>query len=241
MSTRYQELWTDAPLTDIIPAYIYKQYQDDENILAFADGINSLSQEYLDWFNQTPMGVYTNSNVAGALLDWVGNNLYGLFRPTISTSSITSSGELGTNTLGTHTIGTLTVTNSGTAQVANDDIYKRLMTWFLYRGDGVQMSVEWVRRRVARFIYGAYGADIDVGLITNVGIALPTDSTTLGSTNSFAVNTQAVNTSVPITITQSHALVITVPNIAMGNTFQTLFNGNYLPLPFQVNFKVVLV
>lgn len=234
------ESFSTVPIQTQLQAYAYQEYADDEYVQAFVSAYNRISQGYLDWSNQNPLALYTNSNISGEMLDFVGNNLYGISRPVISTFSRTISGELGSNVLGDHTMGTLVITESGTAIVANDDIYKRTLTWYLYRGDGMQMSVEWVRRRVARFIYGAYGADIDVGLITNVGIALPADSTTLGSTNSFAVNTQAVNTSVPITITQSHALVITVPNIAMGNTFQTLFNGNYLPLPFQVNFKVVL-
>jgi len=240
MGNAYVEQWTDTPMADIIPAYIYKQYQDDDSVLAFASGINALAQPYLDWFNQVPMAVYTNPNVGEGLLDWVGNNLYGIARPVISTTSTKTSGELGSNTLGTHTLATFIVTQSGTAQVANDDIYKRVLTWYLWKGDGVQMSVEWVRRRVARFIYGAYGSGIDVGLITNIGIALPSTTASVGSVNSYAVNTQPVNTSVAINTTQKNALVITVPNLAMGQTFQTLFAGNYLPLPFQISFKVVL-
>ena len=236
MGTTYTEQWTDTPLADIIPSYIYKEFQDDPNVIAFSDGINSLAQGYLDWFNQTPMAVYTNANVSGPLLDWVGVNLYGIARPVISTSSTSSTGELATNVLGEHTLGTLTVINGGTAQVANDDIYKRTLTWFLYRGDGVQMSVEWLRRRITRFLYGVDGTDIDVGLIVNVSIEV-SSSFRKGAYNTTFYNTIAYDSlSGPL----NHQAIITVPNTTFGQTFQSLFNAAILPTPFQMTYSVEL-
>jgi len=206
------ELFTDLPLQTVIESYLYNEYADDDDCQAFVNSYNDLSQQYLDWFNNTPMGVYTDPSISGSLLDYIANNLYGIFRPVISTLSQTITGELGTNILGTHTLGTLVITKSGTALVATDDIYKRTLTWYLYRGDGLQMSIEWLRRRIARFIYGVGGADIDIGLIVNVGI----------------------------TITSASAGSIVVPNTVMGQTFQTMFNSGLFPMPFQISFSVGL-
>lgn len=237
MGTTYTEQWTDTPLADIIPSYIYKEFQDDPNVIAFSDGINSLAQGYLDWFNQTPMAVYTNANVSGPLLDWVGVNLYGIARPVISTSSTSSTGELATNVLGEHTLGTLTVNKGGTAQVANDDIYKRTLTWLLYRGDGVQMSVEWLRRRIARFLYGVDGTDIDVGLIVNVSIVLNEPSgfanRTYGAYNTYPYDTNALD---GFFAPPQHQFVITIPAGTSSNYFLSLFNSGYLPAPFQMTY-----
>ena len=48
---------------------------DDSDIQAFFYSYNALAQTYLDWFNQTPIGVYTNANISGPLLDWIANGL----------------------------------------------------------------------------------------------------------------------------------------------------------------------
>src|SRR5262245_51754337 len=43
------------------------------------------------------------------------------------------------------------------AYVVNDDVYRRLLTWHFYKGDGKYASVEWLKRRIWRFCYGKNG------------------------------------------------------------------------------------
>jgi hypothetical protein len=69
------ESFNTTPLQQTIPSYLYAQYSDDENLQAFVDAYNSLSQGYLDWFNSRPLGLYTSPNIAGPLLDWVGQGV----------------------------------------------------------------------------------------------------------------------------------------------------------------------
>lgn len=234
MGNAYVEQWTDTPLADIIPAYIYKQYQDDDSVLAFASGINALAQPYLDWFNQVPMAVYTNPNVAGGLLDWVGNNLYGIARPVISTTSTKSFGSVNSYAINSFVANGFFVQQSGTAVVATDDIYRRVLTWYLWKGDGVQMSLEWLRRRIARFLYGANGSGIDVGLIPNVSIVF-SDYPVRGPVNTLPANTLAVNA---YSGTIAHRLTILVPNTTMGTMFVALFEAGILPAPVQLTYLV---
>lgn len=235
MGTSYTEQWTDTPLDDIIPSYIYKQYQDDDSVMAFSGGINELSQGYLDWFNQTPLSVYTSPSVSGPLLDWIGNNLYGIFRPTISTSSARLYGPLNSLKINALAINGFFARKSGTSLVASDDIYRRVMTWFLFRGDGVQMSVEWVRRRIARFLFGVNGTDIDVGLIINVSV-YPISRFAYGAIDSVSVNRLGMNTF--IGGRPSDVTIILPASNPFSATFQNLFNAGLLPLPFQVNFTI---
>lgn len=171
------EDFNQLPFQNIIKSYLYQQYADDSDLQAFVSSYNNLAQGYLDWFNQTPLSVYTNSNISGLLLDWVGAGLYNVTRPVISTSSSTTSGVYGTAPYGLYTpYGIQITTTSGTATVATDDVYKRALTWNLYAGDGYQMSIIWLRKRIARFLYGVNGSDISVDDLINVSISSTTIS-----------------------------------------------------------------
>lgn len=207
-----------APLASIIPSYLYQQYADDPSLQAFRDAYNSLSQLYLDWFNQTPLGLYTANTITGALLDWVGQGVYGIPRPifsTLSTRYLTDSlNELPTNRIATdgseHQ-------SSGTAAVANDDFYKRAITWATYLGDGRVCSVNAIRKRIARFLYGINGGDITLSQAQKVSIAVATSP--------------------------SVHYVITIPSAAnpAASYFQEGFNSGVLAFPFQLSATVNIV
>ena len=49
------ESFNTQPLPNVIPAYVYDQYSDDENVQGFFEVLNAMAQGYLDWFNQTPL------------------------------------------------------------------------------------------------------------------------------------------------------------------------------------------
>lgn len=162
------ESFADVPLPDIIKSYLYLEYSDDADLQAFVAAFNSMAQDYLDWFNQSPLGLYTSPHITGNLLDWIGNGIYGIPRPVVGIGTSKTIGELNsvwTNELGMNAERTV---SSGTAALGTDDIYKRVMTWILYRGDGKQPTVSWLRRRVTRFLYGINGTDIPLTLLTYV-------------------------------------------------------------------------
>ena len=164
------ESFASAPQQAVLPAYPYLEYSDDDNIQGFFSALNGLQQGYLDWFNQTPLAVYTASSISGLLLDWCATGIYGISRPVLSTQSVTNIGAWNSYAWNTPPWDGARVTTSGTVTVATDDIYKRVLTWHLYRGDGNVPSITWLRRRVARFIYGAGGTDISVDDLPNIGI-----------------------------------------------------------------------
>ncbi|HDR9497032.1 TPA: hypothetical protein QDC06_000217 [Burkholderia cepacia] len=226
-------------LENVIPAYLYVQYSDDADLQAFIASFNSLAQGYLDWFNSTPLGVYTSSSINGPLLDWIGQGIYGISRPVISTLTVATSGQVSTVPVNTSAINRHLIRRSGTVSIATDDIYKRVLTWHLYLGDGRQMSVQWLRRRVARFLYGENGADIPVDYLPRVGITRPS-LPAIGALNTTPVNAYALNTHKARAQLGTRALQITIPNTQMGQIFQVLLREGYLAVPFQVNFSVVL-
>lgn len=203
------ESFATLPLRQVINSYVYAQFADDPDIQAFFAGLNEEAQGYLNWFNQTPLGLYTSPGVTGALLDWVGNGLYGIPRPVLSTQ--TTVRRAGYNAFPYNAVpyDYLSYSASGTAALASDDIYKRVMTWNLYRGDGQMFTMGWLKNRVNRFLNGANGSDYPV--LNN-----PPSITVSGNT---------------FTITSFQDSVFTA--------LQELLANRQVSVPFQYNFAFV--
>lgn len=138
--------------TDIIKSYPYVQFADDENITAWFDAYNTYAQQYLDWFNNTPLAVYTRSEISGALLDWVANGVYGCYRTPIAFGNSRSIGPLNTYTPNYIPFNQGKKLSDATSFTMTDDIFKRVITWNFYKGDGVQISIPWLKKRAARFM-----------------------------------------------------------------------------------------
>lgn len=148
-----------APVTiqKTIPAYLYVEYNDDDNVQAFIDAYNALTQSYLDWFNTINLPVYTSPTIIGALLDWVAQGLYGYARPVLSSGTSRIRGPLNTFAFNTLPFNGRKNIVSSTITVTTDDIFKRCLTWNFYKGDGKTCSVAWLKRRVMRFLTGVNG------------------------------------------------------------------------------------
>lgn len=146
-------------LQNVIPSYLYKEFDDDDDLQAFVYAYNLLAQIYVSWFNQIELPIYTG--LSGALLDWVGQSpLYGIARPTLYSGQPESEGLIASGEIALLEIADFQIVNNITdLAVTSDDVYQRILTWYAYDGDGRQFSAQWLRRRVARFLYGAGGTD----------------------------------------------------------------------------------
>lgn len=147
-------------LTQTIPSYLYVEYNDDENLQAFVDAFNTLAQEYVTWFATVGLPVYTG--LSADLLDWVAQGLYDQVRPLVPSEAPRLVGPYNTwafNTLPYN--GHAYVLNSE-YELASDDVFKRVITWNFFKGDGRDFSVTWLKRRIERFLYGVDGEDIPV-------------------------------------------------------------------------------
>lgn len=199
------ESFGTLPLQSVVPSYLFYQYSDDQDLQAFVSTFNSLAQGYTDWFNQNPLGLYTPPNINGPLLDWIGQGIYGIPRPVLSNQS--SSVTAGYNSAPYNTVpyNGAVFASSGSSALASDDIYKRLMTWNLYRGDGQMFTIGWLKNRVNRFLNGPNGTDYPV--LNN-----PPSITVSGNT-----------------------FTISVFNDVPGAALQELLNSRLLAFPFQYN------
>jgi len=165
-----------ANVESIIPAYPFVQYNDDENITAFFDAYNDLAQQYLDAFNNLNLPCWTSPMISGSLLDWMALGIYGQVRPSIDNQA--SKNKIGPYaTVEYNVIPYAKLKNMATTQYSMpDDIFKRLLTWNFYKGDGFQFSIPWLKRRLSRFIHGANGIDpflqntFDISVSVNNGV-----------------------------------------------------------------------
>ncbi len=156
------ESFQQLPLQQIIPSYLYQEYSNDDTLQAFVSAQNGLTQGYLDWFNTVSLGVYTSPMITGGLLDWTAAGIYNITRPTLSTENVQIIAGFNSTAFNTVALNASTQIVSGTAVIASDDVYKRVLTWNLYRGDGQVFTLGWLKNRVARFLNGANGSDCDV-------------------------------------------------------------------------------
>ena len=160
-------------LTNVIKAYLYEEYADDADLQAMFGSFNAYAQEFIAWFNTINLPVYTSPTIVGPLLDWVALGLYGLLRPTLSSGQNKNLGAYNT-ALYNHIMwnGFKKVGNQNVT-VTSDDIFKRIMTWRLYRGDGQTFNSEWLKRRILRFLGGVNGTDVVIQNTYSVSVTYP--------------------------------------------------------------------
>lgn len=181
---------------------MYFQYIDDPDLPSLIASYNSLTQEYVDWFNDVELPVYTG--LQGALLDWVGMGVYGISRPSFSTTilngivgpiaSVTYHGPAASGPTPNiaNAISSTQLYLSTTNYDTPDDIYKRVLTWFFYKGDGFNFSIPWFKRRIARFLFGENGTDVSLPFTPTISVTFndatsPLPTCTIVITNSSSL------------------------------------------------------
>ena len=170
---------TPTSETKTIPSYLYWQYQNDLNLQTFVDVYNSDTQAIVDWFNSVNLPIYTQ--LTGALLDWVGQGVYGYPRPVIGSEKVVGFyGPTASFTTTNLAIASAKEDTTQTTYSIPDDIYQRMLTWFFYKGDGEVFSITWLKRRLYRFMYGINGVDA-VGPFTPTISVTFTDSSTVAA------------------------------------------------------------
>jgi len=230
-------------LVATIPSYLYKQYSDDEDLQAFVDAYNDMSQQYVDWFVNTPLAVYTNDQISGALLDWVALGLYGLVRPTLPSGNNQNLGALNTIEMNTYPLNVEIILGPQNYYLTTDDVFKRILTWHLYKGDGKYFNVRFLKRRIMRFLTGidglggetdtTYSVSVTFGVNDQVNINLQSTRRTAnggaildaGMLNDFMLN-------------EFETTAISIPISPLVQIFKAAVQSGALDLPFQYTWVV---
>ena len=202
-----------SSLQSILPAYVYQQYSDDANIQAFNTAYNNFAQLYLSWFNTIELPVYTSPTISGALLDWVALGLYGRTRPLLPSGKSQAVGPYDTWQYNTLEYNQYKVIGSTNYYATTDDIFKRILTWHLYKGDGKVFNIAWLKRRVLRFLNGTNGTAPSVADTQTVSV-------TFGTPPSVVIALQTP--------------------FAQGAILQSAVQSGAIELPFQYTWSVTL-
>jgi hypothetical protein len=245
-------------LTAVMYAYLYKEYEDDEDLQAFFRAYNGIQQDYVDTLNAINLPIYTNRLISGALCDWVLRGIYGYRRPSLFVKKTVPIGPFNTVFLNRSY---LPVNGLHFAQpfgvvVADDDIYKRCVTWHVQKGDGRYFNVRWLKRRVQRFCYGADGtsphidntSQISVGFGPNYDVVIRfvmiVRKITGGAIlNAFGPNSTGIGTPFSTNISGPNIITTTyvrLPPLPKMEEFREAVSTGALELPFQFTYSVAI-
>jgi hypothetical protein len=236
----------DHSLSRVIKSYLYWQFRDDDNLQALVDSQNEEAQRFIDWFLSLNLPIYTRDPVAGALLDWVAEGLYGLPRPVLSRTDSSAAGA-NRGPYNTWMYNTLALNSSrgrarNVAERASDDIYRRVLTWHFFKGDGRAFAVRYLKRRIQRFLTCPNGIDLGVdqtyrtsitfGLCCQVNITLRRFMARVRRAaiyNTFQFNTTSYNNlEVEVTVLGDQ--------LDLARQLKEAIDQGFLELPFQYTF-----
>jgi len=237
-------------MTEVIPSYLYRQYADDDALQAFVQAFNSLTQSYVDWFVDTPLPVYTDDTIAGALLDWVAEGLYGMARPALSSGLFLSKGPLNTYEFNSWPLNKFLLEGPSNITLTTDDVFRRILTWNFYKGDGNEFSIRWLKRRILRFLIGVNGSAPNVDDTSSISITVGSGIVTIrlstgglvlaggAQFNQIGFNGPA-SPPVPLNSVRTKVVAGTSP-LPLAPVLQEAVTLGVLILPFQYTFIVTL-
>lgn len=231
-------------LCKVIPSYLYFQYTDDVNLPYFVEAYNQLAQEIISWFCGINLPIYTGAQIAGNLLDIVASGIYGLDRPTLTTATRRIRGPLNTFAPNTERPNGLEFLTTVDLFATTDDVFKRIITWDFYKGDGQAFTIPWLKRRIMRFLTGINGIDPHVSQTYQVSVAILTGNRVVISILTVIRRAVAggalLNTARPNTF-RPDQLISTVTQFAAITESAVLaaaIAARAVELPFQFDFIV---
>jgi hypothetical protein len=245
---------TPCLLQDIIPSYLYQEYNDDDDLQAFVRAYNTYAQSFLDWFTTLDLPIYTKAPVEGALLDWVAKGLYGIARPALPAGGPSLIGPYNTDEYDDLEYNGFTV-SPGSGFDITDDIFRRIITWHFFKGDCKVFDVRWLKRRIMRFLLGTDGINFNVDTTYQVSVTFgPGNQVNINLLNSYATldaaalyNDSSLNLNVndltPPTLpslgyNEYTSTVTPLPPLPNAALFKALVDSGYLELPFQFTYVV---
>jgi hypothetical protein len=240
--------------TGPLKSYLYQQYSDDDDLQAFVSAFNEMQTQYYEWFAHLNPADYTQAHIQGALLDWVALGLYGMARPWLPVGHGSTIGPLNTYAMNTWILNRFAILPPAEFFLTDDDIFKRVLTWHLYKADGDVFNIRWLKRRIERFLTGTDGTGgethavdpwlapdqtyevsvtFGVGNIVNINFQTIRRRFIGGALlNTFMLNTRTLN--------EFDTTSVTFPAVPLAPIFKAAVESGALELPFQFEFTVNL-
>ena len=224
-------------ITSTIRSYPYVQWSDDPDVGAFFAAYNELSQENLDEINSYQLPIYLNQS--GALLDWAASNIYGVFRPTLSSGGPRPIGPYNTAALNTDPYNGFKFISSAANYIADDVTYRAIIQWNTFKGDGVNFTIRWLKRRVERFLRGTIlpdqTFDVSVKFTTDTDVLITVSESNRAFSGGALFGSMTLNEfyfNEIDTVASEHSPT------ALARALKAAVNSGILLLPFQYTFTV---
>lgn len=141
-------------LEEIIKSYLYTQYNDDDDIRAFVTAYNAMAQDIYSWMLNANLPIFVGGYNAGDQLRWIARGIYGVKPPVLVSGKQTIYGPFNAMLFNQLPFNGRKVVNQSEQVVVSDDLFKRIMTWNFYKGDGFYFTIPWLKRRIMRFLTG---------------------------------------------------------------------------------------
>jgi hypothetical protein len=227
-------------LQTTIPSYLYLEYRDDETLQSFVDAFNVQAQNYVDGFNALNLPIYNLQT--NLMLDWVGNNIYGIPRPVFPFGRAEIRDAINTWAFNEIAFNERRIINPTYYAPTTDDVYRRVITWSHYRGDGYFFNIKWLKRRVMRFLTDAfieqtYQVSVTFGVGDQVNITIYNNSRHIikpsAIINMFAFNEVAFN--------ELNTVYEPLTKYELAETVQKAIDAGVLPLPFQFTYVINVI
>jgi hypothetical protein len=230
-----------------IPSYLYQEYSMDDDLQAFVASQNSMQNDIVDTFNGLNLPNYTQFPVSDLLLDWVAAGLYGMIRPSLSSGIYRELGVYNSAEYNTMEYNQRELLFPDQIVATNDDIFRRILTWHFSKGEGKNFSIQWLKKRVMKFLIGENGKNPNIDQTYQISITFGPNSevtirfvlglrTIVGGAmynqNGFTYNSTLYN--------QLDSTYVAYPNLPNMSTFAEAIASGVLELPFQFTYDVVI-
>ncbi|WP_275156364.1 hypothetical protein [Citrobacter portucalensis] len=232
-------------LEDIIRSYLYTQYNDDDNIRAFVTAYNTMAKNIYDWMKNANLPIFVGGYNAGDQLRWIARGIYGVKPPVLSSGRQLVLGAFNTFTFNTVPFNTRKVINQSEQVVVSDDLFKRIMTWNFYKGDGFYFTIPWLKRRIMRFLTGVNGVDVVNDQHWSISVLFSGEGASVSIikgfrklTDSSVYNTQTFNSRA---YNQKTSVLIKSNEYEYASLFKQAFDSGLLHMPFYQPVSVTIV
>jgi hypothetical protein len=235
-----------GPPTTIMPkSYLYEEYSDDSDLQAFVSSYNSIAQNFLDTINALNLPIYTGPMITGALLDWVGRGLYGMARPALATGERAKKGMFNTYMFNAWQLNKFALVGPTDIVATTDDIYRRILTWHLYKGDGKVFNIRWLKRRIMRFLIGDDGSAPNIDQTYQISVTFGANNSvsirlldSIASVEKAALFNKFMFNALPFNYLKTKVTPLTpLPNRVI---FKEAFQSGALEMPFQYTYTVTI-
>ena len=137
------------------------------------------------------------------------------------------------------------VVNQSEQVAVSDDLFKRIMTWNFYKGDGYYFTIPWLKRRIMRFLTGIDGVDVVNDQRWSISVLLSSSGASISIIkgfrrltdasmfNHFTYNSQAFN--------QNKSVLIKSTNYEYASLFKQAFDSGLLHMPFYQPVSVTII